>query len=104
MNITNPKGTLHVEELDESGAIVGNSEIITAAQTKQRVTWKDNATLAALIGKPARLRFNLTNGSLYSFWITSDPTGASHGYVAAGGPDYSGTMDSTDDTVLKNER
>jgi hypothetical protein len=40
-----------------------------------------------------KLRFTLTSGSLYAFWVTSDPNGASHGYVGAGGPDFPGTLD-----------
>ncbi len=31
------------------------------------------------------MRFTLTNGALYSFWITPDPNGTSRGYFAAGG-------------------
>jgi hypothetical protein len=33
-----------------------------------------------------RFRFTLTNGKLYAFWVSPETTGASHGYVAAGGP------------------
>jgi len=32
----------------------------------------------------------MKSGALYAFWITPDATGASHGYVAAGGPGFPG--------------
>ena len=57
------------------------------------MTWRGAESLARASGKNVRLRFTLTSGSLYSFWITPDANGASHGYVAAGGPGFSGTLD-----------
>ena len=44
-------------------------------------------------GKNVRLRFTLTSGALYAFWVTPDADGASHGYVGAGGPGFHGTLD-----------
>ena len=35
----------------------------------------------------------LTNGKLYAFWISPETNGASHGYIAAGGPGHRGTKD-----------
>jgi hypothetical protein len=49
--------------------------------------------LAAHAGKPVRFRFTLSKGSLYSFWVSADERGASRGYVAAGGPAFSGPRD-----------
>ena len=49
--------------------------------------------LSALAGKPVRFRFHLRNGSLYSFWVSPETSGASHGYVAAGGPGFTGPAD-----------
>jgi len=57
------------------------------------VTWGDGADLAPLRGKPVRFRFHLTNGSLYSFWVSPDASGASRGYLAGGGPGYDGVVD-----------
>ena len=37
-------------------------------------------------GQPVKFRFHLKNGALYAFWVTECQRGASHGYVAAGGP------------------
>jgi hypothetical protein len=39
------------------------------------------------------LRFYLRNGALYAFWVSPEESGASHGYVAAGGPDFTGPRD-----------
>jgi hypothetical protein len=41
------------------------------------------------------MRFHLTNGQLYSFQVSPDLSGASHGYVAAGGPGLTGPVDTT---------
>jgi len=49
--------------------------------------------LAQWAGKPVRVRFQLSNGQLYSFWVIDDERGASNGYVGAGGPDFSGVRD-----------
>ena len=40
-----------------------------------------------------RLRFHLRNGKLYSFWVAADASGASRGYVAAGGPGFTDITD-----------
>jgi hypothetical protein len=57
------------------------------------VTWEGGSDLASLAGQPVRFRFALTNGRLYAFWVSPDATGASHGYVAAGGPGFTGPID-----------
>ena len=55
--------------------------------------------MAFAAGKPVRLRFFLKNAQLYSFWISPDDTGASHGYVAAGGPGFTGITDTVGEGV-----
>jgi hypothetical protein len=57
------------------------------------VTWKAKADLGDLAGKAVRLRFHVRGGSLYAFWVSPDKSGASHGYVAAGGPGFTGPTD-----------
>ena len=42
-----------------------------------------------------RVRFQLRNGKLFSFWVTPDAEGFSRGYVAAGGPGLRGPVDSS---------
>ena len=68
---------------------------VTVDSTRQRITWKTAADLSALAGKSLRFRFELTNAQLYSFWVSPDASGASQGYVAGGGPEFSGPIDTT---------
>ena len=42
-----------------------------------------------LLGKNIRLKFYLTKGDLYAFWISPWATGESRGYTAGGGPGLS---------------
>ena len=66
----------------------------------QIVRWKKGEDLSSLTGKPVKFRFYLTNGQLYSFWVSPDLTGASDGYVAAGGPGFSTAMDTVGSNVV----
>jgi hypothetical protein len=75
------------------GFTAENCEPVRADSTIQRVTWKGAKDLSGLAGRPVRFRFHLRKGSLYSFWVSPDETGASRGYVAAGGPGYPATKD-----------
>ena len=61
--------------------------------TLAQIRWEGAGDLSALSGQAVRLRFHLTKGSLYAFWVTPDGSGASHGYVAAGGPGFDGPVD-----------
>jgi hypothetical protein len=63
--------------------------------------WKSGADLAQLRRRPVRFRFHLTNGALYAFWVSRDESGRSDGYVAAGGPGYSGLTDTAGRAALK---
>ena len=62
--------------------------------------WKDARDLSAIAGKPVRFRFHLHHGKLYSFWVSPEESGASHGYVAAGGPGYTGHADTVGTAAL----
>jgi hypothetical protein len=64
-----------------------------ADKTSQRVSWNSAEDLTRLEGRPVSLRFHLTRAQLFSFWISPDEAGASHGYVAAGGPGFTGPTD-----------
>jgi len=98
VNLDAPAGELRVEVLTPDGQPYGP---FTAADcvplrgdsTRQRVTWRGAESLARASGKNVRLRFTLTRGSLYSFWVTPDAGGASYGYIAAGGPEFNGVRD-----------
>lgn len=99
-------GELRVEVLDAQGKVVpgfSREECVpvTDDHTLQAVAWKGGSDLAALRGKPVTFRFHLTKGSLYAFWVSPDVSGASHGYVAAGGPGYTGTVDTVGVAALR---
>jgi hypothetical protein len=89
---------LGVEVLDESGKVIpafSRAECIPVREDKtlQAVRWKGAKDLSALVGKPVKFRFHLRNSSLYAFWVSREASGASHGYVAAGGPGFTGPTD-----------
>lgn len=100
VNVAAQAGMLRAELLDDNGAPVPPFTAVKCAplscdSTKAMVRWKGAGDLSALTGRAVRLRFHLKNGSLYAFWISRDDTGASHGYVAAGGPGFTGATDTT---------
>jgi hypothetical protein len=89
---------LHTEILDADGKPIApftleNSVPIKADSTKQRLAWKGAGDLSVIAGKPVRFRFHLTGGSLYAFWVSPRESGASQGYVAAGGPGLHAPID-----------
>jgi len=87
-------GELRVEVLDRDGnVILPFSAPLRADKTLQPVKWKGARDLSALAGKQVKFRFHLRNGGLYAFWVSPDAKGASHGYVAAGGPGFTGPTD-----------
>jgi hypothetical protein len=101
VNLDAPQGELRVEVLTLDGKNYGPFTAekcvpLRGDSTRQRVTWRGVESLARASNKNVKLRFTLTNGSLYSFWITDDKNGASHGYVAAGGPGFRGTTDTVE--------
>lgn len=98
LNAATENGELRVEILDEAGKPIkpytsAKCQPITTDSTLQRVTWSGVESVASLRGKPVRFRFTLRQGSLYSFWVSRDATGRSDGYVAGGGPDFTGMTD-----------
>jgi len=100
VNLAAPQGELRAEILDDKGEPIApftaaNCEPVTIDSTKSLVKWKGAADLSTLAGQPVRLRFHLKSGALYAFWIAPDANGASHGYVAAGGPGFPGATDTT---------
>lgn len=91
-------GELRVEVVDERGEAIGpytrrDCEPVRSDQTLQAVRWKGARDLSRLVGKAVRFRFHVANGSLYSFWVSPDRSGSSQGYVAAGGPGFTGSRD-----------
>ena len=110
VNVDNTEGDLRVEVLDEEGEVIepfskSNCVPVSADKTLAPVRWKGAADLSGVSGKPVRFRFHLTNGKLYAFWVSPDTSGASYGYVAAGGPGFSSNRDTVGrpDTVGKSK-
>ena len=70
---------------------------IKTDSTLQKVQWQDDSKgkydPGDLAGRIIRFRFHLSEGELYSFWVSPDQSGASYGYVAAGGPGFTGPVD-----------
>ena len=97
-NVDAAGGELRVEVLGADGKAIApftraNCAPIYYDSTLQPVKWKGADDLSSLAGKPVKFRFHLRRGKLYAFWVSPDPSGASHGYVAAGGPGFAGPMD-----------
>jgi hypothetical protein len=97
-NLDAPGGELRAEVLDERNQPIApfdreHCRAVRGDLVKQAVTWNGADDLSAVAGKPVRLRFHLTRGSLYAFWVSADAGGASGGYIAGGGPDFSGPRD-----------
>jgi hypothetical protein len=93
VNLDAPRGELRVEVLDAAGRVVLASQPVRGDRTRLAVGWKGAADLSALAGRAVRFRFHLRDGSLYAFWVSPDASGASRGYVAAGGPGFTGPRD-----------
>ena len=84
--------------LTEGGQVISpysaeNCVAVCADRTRAAVQWRGADDLAALAGRPVRFRFILESGRLYSFWVSPSENGASGGYVAAGGPGFTGPRD-----------
>jgi len=98
VNVAAAEGELRAEILDEKGQVIrpfsrDNCASVRADKTLNKVTWEGAADLSTVAGKPVRFRFHIRNGRLYAFWVSPDESGASHGYVAAGGPGFTGPTD-----------
>ncbi len=77
------------------------SSPMNADQTLMGVSWAPAVQgqpamqdLSVLAGRTVKFRFHLKNASLYSFWIGPGQLGRSMGYVAAGGPQFTSSIDS----------
>ncbi|RLS23606.1 MAG: hypothetical protein DWH70_09160 [Planctomycetota bacterium] len=97
VNLESQRGGLQVEVMDEQGKVIEEFSRdkclpLVGDSAKMMVRWRGGKDLSSLAGKPVRLRFYLTKGSLYSFWV-GDAKGASNGYVGAGGPGFGNNQD-----------
>ncbi len=99
VNVAPLNGELRAEVIDQHGdAIPGFdfSDCLPVRQDSTRVEmqWRDQKDLSSLAGRPVQIRFTLTEGSLYSFWVSHGDRGESNGMMAAGGPGLMGPRDS----------
>ena len=98
VNVAAEGGELRTEIVDDRGVPIdpftrANCRPVRVDSTRAPVTWRGAENLAALRGRPVQFRFHLRQGELYSFWVSASPSGASGGYVAAGGPGFGGPAD-----------
>ena len=98
VNLDTDAGEMRVEILSRGGQPIRpftreNCLPLRVDSTLQAVRWQGAEDLSQLAGKPVRFRFHVREGSLYSFWVSPDSSGASHGYVGAGGPGFTGSTD-----------
>jgi len=92
-------GSIQAEIVGRTGKVIApfkrsDSIAVKTGGTRQALRWKHKRNLSDVAGKDVAIRFFVTNASIYSFWVSSHPEGASNGYVAAGGPGFTGIQDS----------
>lgn len=105
VNADIPKGSLRAEIRDTNDKPIApftlaNSIPFTGDSTLTELRWKGAANLSSLVGRPVRIHFEVTDGDLYAFWISKDASGRSDGYVAGGGPGYTGPIDTVGKSAL----
>jgi hypothetical protein len=92
INASCPQGELRAEILDAA-----SSQVLCPPFTADKTdsTRHPLGDVSAFTNRPVRIRFALRRGSLFAFWVSRDATGRSDGYVAGGGPGYTGSTDTT---------
>ncbi len=99
VNVADNFGNLQVEAIDPTTGLPiapftkANCRAIALDKTATPVSWNGAADLSALANRPVQFKFYITNGSLYSFWVTASAAGASNGYVGGGGARYTSNRD-----------
>ncbi len=98
VNVAAAGGELRAEIQDLAGKPIApfthaNCTVLGLDTTRHEVRWSGASDLSAVAGRPVKFRFYLRNGKMYSFWVSPEASGASHGYVAGGGPDFAEPTD-----------
>ncbi|MBT3378783.1 MAG: glycosyl hydrolase family 32 [Lentisphaerae bacterium] len=106
INVDADGGDVRAEVLSETGDVfpalsLAHCEPMTEDSVLHRVQWDDGADLLSIAGQPVRFRFHLRQAHLYAFWTSPDESGASHGYIAAGGPGFTGPTDTVGQAALQ---
>ncbi len=109
VNVDCPQGELNVEILNVDNSVIAsfsanNCETVSTNNTIEPVYWNASNDLSSLSGQRVRFRFHLKNGHLYSFWVSPDESGASHGYNGAGGPGFTNAKDEVGLTGYQTSR
>ena len=100
------RGQLLAEALDAQGRPIEpftrtHCRALSKDSTRAKIAWTGAADLSKLAGQSVRFRFWLTRASLFAFWVSPDASGASRGYVAGGGPDLPGPIDTVVSGTLR---
>lgn len=108
VNANTEDGMLQAEILDKDGSVIEpfvkmNCRTVSKNSTCKMIEWAAGNDLSALQNQPIRFRFHLTNGQLYSFWVSPEQNGASHGYVAAGGPGFTAVTDTVGNSAVQHD-
>lgn len=82
------KGNLKVELLGGKGNVICSDIPVINNENSTKLLV---AKVGKYAGKEIRLRFTMTDGDLYAFWISPWESGESRGYTAGGGPGLSPT-------------
>lgn len=80
------RGTMQIDVISTSGKTLCTYSLGTSDSTKIYV-----GEVKKYSGKNVQLRFKLTDGDIYSFWVSPWESGESRGYMAGGGPGLSPT-------------
>jgi hypothetical protein len=98
VNYRGTTGSLRVEVLDTGGRVItpftaASCVPVRGNQVTHRVRWQARASLQELAGLRVRFRVQIDEGDLYAFWVGHTTSGASSGYVGAGGPGVTASRD-----------
>src|SRR5436305_2740229 len=98
VNVDSKAGEMRVEILNSRGEPINGFSAedclpLRIDNTLAAVTWRTGNDLSRLAGQAVKFRFHLRYARLFSFWVSPDDSGASNGYVAAGGPGVTASRD-----------
>ncbi len=77
MNVNAAAGTMRVAVLDEQEARVepfslANCLPVTTDSVRHSIRWRGSDSLASVVGRTVRLKFEFTNAEFYSFWTGTE--------------------------------
>ncbi|PAW77742.1 MAG: hypothetical protein B9S32_10050 [Verrucomicrobia bacterium Tous-C9LFEB] len=109
VNVAASKGRLRAEIRNQDGTpiipfTIENSVPFTGDSTATSLKWNGASDLTSIKGRPVVFYFELENGSLYSFWVSRDESGRSDGFVAGGGPGFTGPTDTVGTRAIAVDR